>query len=139
MSFEALSGLSLDQLEDLPGFEVFPAGTYRCILSFAAKEINKNPAVEISLTCGEVLELADSSKTPPKEGDKCNSAFMLHNEYGRGNLKRILAPLAEHFGSTDIPELLEAAEGTEAVVTTKVRKNKETDAEYLDIRKIIIE
>ena len=43
---------------------------------------------------------------------------------------------AEHFGISKVSELIEAANGSECLVVTKVRQNKDKTQTYMDITKI---
>lgn len=136
-SIDSLLDANLDDLADLPAFEVPPPGAYRAsIVGFEKKQIGTHPAVEIKLRLLETLELTNPSDTPVKEGTECSVAYMLDNEFGQGNLKKILTPLAVPTGCSKLSEIMAASAGLEVMVVTKKRSNKEKTQEYLDIYKI---
>jgi hypothetical protein len=135
-SIDSLLDSSLDDLADLPEFKVFPAGAHRVTINFEKKEINKHPAIELKLVMLETVELSDSTEEAPAAGTESSVAFMLDNEFGVGKFKEILKPLAEHFGVTQVSQILEAAKGAECLVVTKIRQNKEKTASYLDVVKL---
>lgn len=134
MSDSSILDMELDDLADLPEFKVFPPGAYTVTISWEEKEINKNPSLELGLKLIAVQELADVSDVPPNEGDECSALFNLSNEYGVGNLKKILKPLKEHFGVGRTGDLIEASQGAECLVVTKLRADKnDKDKKYMDI------
>ena len=132
-AINSLLDVSLDDIADLPEFMIFPAGAHRCTISFEAKQIGTHPAVEAKLVLLETVELANPSDSIPKEGSESNVAYMLDNEYGQGNLKKLLKPLAAHLGLSQVPKILEESNGTEVLVVTRQRQNKEKTQTYLDI------
>ena len=132
-NLDSLLDISLDDLADLPEFLVFPAGAHRCTVNFETKKIGEHPAVEVKLTLLEVMELSNASDTPPETGAESSCAYMLDNEFGQGNFKKLMTPLGQHFGVNKLSEIVEAAKGMEAVVVTKQRKNKDKTQTYLDI------
>jgi hypothetical protein len=130
---------SLDDLSDLPEFAVFPAGVHKVTLKFESKMVNDHPAVEMGMTLVDTLEMSNSDEQPLAAGAESSVLFMLDNEFGQGKLKLIAKPLAEHFGVGNIKAVMEAANGMEVVVTTKVRQNKDKSQTYTDVTKVIIE
>lgn len=133
VSIDSLLDASLDDLADLPEFKVFPAGAHQCIISFEKKQIGTHPAVEAKLRMIATVELADPAEVAPEAGTESSVAYMLDNEFGQGNFKKLMKPLQEHFGLSKVSEILEAAAGLEVLVVTKVRQNKEKTQTYLDI------
>lgn len=132
-NIDSLLDISLDSIADLPEFKVFPAGAHRCTVSFEKKQIGTHPAVEMKLTALETVELSDPNETPLVAGTESSVAFMLDNEFGQGNMKKVMTPLAQHFGISNVGQLMEAAKGCECLVVTKTRQNKEKTAVYLDV------
>ena len=110
MSLSALLGASLDDLPDMPAFVTWPDGAYRC-----------------SVTCEmkEVLELADSSATPPSPGDTNSELFFLNKEIGISKLKEFLIPFGKKFGESQVQVLLDMIKNIEVDVVNKARKDKE--------------
>lgn len=101
----------LDDIEDLAGFEVPPTGTYGFNLSMAVKEVNDKPAVEVGLELMDVVELANDNDTAPAVGTKCSMLFFLAGKeeavkMSLGRLKELAVPLGEHFGTTNLKEII---------------------------------
>lgn len=133
VNIDSLLDGSLDDLADLPEFAVFPAGAHRCTISFERKEINKHPAIELKMKLIETIEMADPTQTPMAANTESSVAFMLDNEFGQGKFKEVMKPLASHFGISKPTEIMEQAKGTECLVVTKQRQNKEKTQTYLDV------
>lgn len=130
---------TLDDLADLPAFEVPPAGAYHAtILSMESKKINEHPSMEIKFRLNSTLELANSADTPVADGTETSIAYMLDNEFGQGKFKEVVAPIAEHLGVKSIREVAENVKGLEVMLVTSVRKSKTSDATYLDVKKVQI-
>ena len=136
LDFSILSG-SLDDIEDLPGFNVFPSGAYHVLLAkgLIQKAIGEHPAVEMEMTCAEVLELSDPETAPdaPKVGDTCSTAFMIDNEIGRGKLKEVFKAISEKTGSKSNAELMAAAAGLTCKVVIKKTHDDSKDRDYANI------
>lgn len=142
MSFDMLPAsmldATLDDLADLPSFKKFPAGAYHVAISFAGKTINDSPYVEMNMRILDVLELNDPAEVPPAVGDESSVLFSLENEFGQGKLKNVLAPLGEHFGISGFVQIMEAAEGMEVAVVTKLRHNKDKTDYYQEVVAVTI-
>ena len=132
-SLDSLLDASLDELADLPEFKVFPAGAYRCSFMWEKKDINDKAAVEFKFKLLEVLELGDATAEAPAAESETSVAFMLGNEYGIGNLKRVLLPLGETMGTGNLRQIMENLKGAEVVAVMKTRQNKEKTQTYQDI------
>ena len=138
-NIDSLLAMSLDDLPDLPEFKVYPAGAHRVTMKFEKKQIGTHPAVEAKFTMIATEELTDPAKDQPVDaGTESSVAYMLDNEFGLGNLKDLLKPLAAHFGLSSIPEIMEAAANLEVVIVTKTRQNKEKTQTYLEITQLIV-
>lgn len=134
-----LLDVTLDDIDDLPDNSPFPAGSHYCKASFAQKEINKKPAIELSLELIETVELANPEDTPPKPKDTCSSLYFLDNEYGLGNFKKAASPFATHFGISSLREIVEAVKDIECVVTSSLKSDKTDKTKvYLQIKDIKI-
>jgi hypothetical protein len=140
LDFSILDG-TLDDIEDLPGFLVFPSGAYLVELhqGLNKKAIANHPAVEMAMKCIEVKELADPNDADkqPKIGDVCTIAFMLDNEFGRGNLKKVLEPIGERLGIKANSQIVEASKGIKALVVIKKTENKEKGKEYANLLRFV--
>lgn len=102
-NLEELFDSDLEDIADLPAFEVPPPGTYILEVTTDTKEINDKPAVEAKFKVIETTELKiqDEShgkyRAPVKDGTEFNIAFILGNEVAEGRLKQFLVPFAEFF------------------------------------------
>lgn len=136
---------TLDDLEDLPEFAVFPAGAHRCLATLSIKEVNDKQAVELELKLIEHLEFAEpASDQEMPAGTIASTLFMLDNEFGRGNLKKIAKPLGESLGTGVLRDIIEQTTEMEVAVITSIRRpNKKAiangtdpDARYLNIKEL---
>jgi hypothetical protein len=140
-SLDNILDATLDDLADMPSIQLFPNGAHKATVSFKYDE--KKATVQIQLTYIEPLELSDPTANPPAAGDKNSVFFFLKkkdgsaNEYAQGGLKNILTSLKSLGGSTS-KEVMEAAEGAEVAVVTKIRvgKGEYEGRDNLDIVKI---
>lgn len=127
-SIDDLLGASLDDLADLPAFEAPPPGAYILGFTFGVKKINEKDAVEMSCTVKDTVELEDKSgeTQPVANGTKFSNAFFLDNKFAIGNLKKMLKPFGEHFGTTNIGQLIRdnLAEEVTASAIVKNRADK---------------
>jgi hypothetical protein len=143
MTTDAMSNLldlELDDLADLPAFEIFRPGAHRVAISFAEKKIGEHPAVELKLRLIETLELSNSADTPNEPGTETSVAFMLDNEYGVGNFKEILKPLSAATGASKPRAIMEAAKDMVVAIVTTVRPDKnDKDKLYMQIKTLIVE
>ena len=129
-NIDSLLDGTLDDLADAPEFKPFPAGTHKVTITIAQKKIGTHPAFELSMKAVETIELANSEDTPLAAGATTSEAFMMDNEIGQGNFKKILKSLADHFGAKSNRGLIEEAQNLEVLVVTKVRQNKEKTQSY---------
>ncbi len=131
---------TLDDLADLAEFKPFPVGTHRAILSMEQKVVNKHPCVEAKLKAVETVELPSGSDAEPVSvGQEATVLYMLDNELGQGKFKKLLKQLAESYGTDKTNrEIMEAAQGSEVLVVTTLRANKEKTKMYMDIDSIAV-
>jgi len=129
----------LDDLEDLPEFKPFPPGAHQVTASFSSDEINGKAVVKLDFKLISVQELANPEDVEPKPGDTAGTIFMLDNEFGRGNLKKLAKPFQEALGLSTIREIVEQAKDVECVILTSIRVDKkDPDREYLNVKEIHI-
>ena len=124
---------TLDDLADMPEFKPFPAGTHRVIFNLEYKIVNKHPSYEAKMRAEETIELANSEDVPLTKGAECSVLYMLDNEIGQGQFKRILISLSAKFGQMSNRELLAEVKNLEVLVVTKTRPNKEKTIVYTEI------
>ena len=138
-NFDNLLDANLEDLADLPEFTSFPAGVHKCTLSITQKAINGKPMMEIKLTGIETVELAKPEEDKPINAGQVSSAlYDLANEFGQGAFKRLVSPLAAHFGCSSLRDVIENAEGAEVEAVTSYRKSKKDGNEYFEIKKLMI-
>lgn len=139
---DALFAASLDDIADLPTFEVPPQGTYICTVSLGIKEINKKPAVEAEFAVVSTEELEDTEVAEAAVGTKFSVAFILGSNIAEGKLKQFLAPFAAHFGTTNVGELVrDRVKDMTIALTLKHRKNSkgdDPDRIYPDVRNVTV-
>lgn len=130
---------TLDDLADLPEFKPFPVGSYKLALKIEADKALKN-VYFTKLKVIEVIELSDSSETPPAVGDESNVRSDLSNEYGQGEFKKVLGALAAHFGGKTNRELIAIAsqEWIEVLAVTKQNVNKKNNAVYTQLVELVV-
>lgn len=142
VDLDSLLDSTLDDLADMPEFKPFPAGAHRVTIEMEVKAVNDIPSLDIKMTAVETVELANPEDLPVKTGDTTNMLIMLkkkdgtRNEFSEGKMKELMKPLAAHFGTTTNRETLEASNGCEVLVVTKLRKddrNKDDVKYYTDI------
>lgn len=124
---------TLDDLADLPEFKPFPAGTHRVSIRWEQKVINKHPGFELKMKAIETMELANASDAPLEAGTETGVLFLLDNEIGQGNFKKMLSSLASHYGAKPNRALIEESQNAEVLVITKQRQNKDKTQTYTDV------
>lgn len=121
---------TLDDLADLPQSKPFPAGAHKALM-FITRNPTKKTTYVVKFKHQETLEVTAPTAEMPKPGDE--STMFIHtktkdnkpNEFGQGQLKMILKPLAERLGTTNISELLEATKpGIEVGIVSGVKSQE---------------
>jgi hypothetical protein len=134
---DTLLDSTLDDLEDLPQFAVFPAGASKCLATLSSKDVNKKPAIELSFKMVESIELVDPQATAPKEGDQSSSLFFLDNEFGRGKFKAIAGYFADYVGSTRLRDIVEGVKDVEVILVSAAKVDKHDDTKiYLEVKEL---
>lgn len=124
---EDLMDASIDDLKDLPGFEVPPKGHYKLRVSLEKKDVNGHASIEAKCEVLETLELADKGQQPVEPGNKFSQLFMMDNEWGQGGFKGFAVPIAAGLGlqGGKIGEVVKAVQGVTIAATIGHRYNKE--------------
>ena len=134
-----LLDLTLDDLDDLPSFEPYPAGAHKLLATFEPKKIGEKDAIELSFKYVELLELANPEDKTPKEGDTCNTMFLIGNEFGLGNLKKCATPFADMVGSNNLRAIIDGVKDVECAVVTSIRVDKnDASKRYLQVKEIVV-
>lgn len=133
-----LFSASIDDIADLPSFEVPCPGSYIFEVTLDIKKVNDKDVVEASYEVKELVEPANMGDTAVP-GTKFSTIFMIDNEYGIGNLKKFLQPFAAHFGNGNIGELIQEVKQSLIAATLKHRKDKtDPDRVYAVVSNISI-
>lgn len=124
---EDLMDANLDDLQDMPAFEVPPKGHYKLNVSLESKTVNDKPSIEAKLVVGEVLELANPNDKKPEIGAKFSQLFMMDNEFGQGAFKEFVKPIAAGLGlqNPKISQAFAAIQNVTIAATVKHRVHKE--------------
>ena len=134
---DSLLDATLDDLDDLPEFKNFNPGVHRVLASFSIKGINNKDVVELAMKGLETLELANPTDEPIKEGDSSSVIFMLDNEFGVGNFKKIATPIAAALGTTTNRETIEQCKDVECLIVTSLRQDKnDKDRFHLNVKEL---
>lgn len=133
--------MSLDDIEDLPGFVVFPSGAYQVSLEegLVKKDINEHPAMECAMKLVETLEMTEPLKeneVAPAVGDVCTISFMLDNKFGVGKFKEFLTPIGTRLGLKNIGEIAAQTKGLQLMVVIKRTYDKDKDRHYANVKKV---
>jgi len=125
VSTDDILDMTLDDLEDLPSFEPYPAGAHRALVTMEEKVINDKKSVEVGLKLVEHLELAEPTKDKELEAGAETSVLCgLGNKWGRGELKKIATPVAIALGTATIREAIEQCNDIECIVVTYKQQDK---------------
>lgn len=123
---EDLMDASIDDLQDLPPFEVPPVGHYKLNLSLSRKSINDKPCIEAAFMVVETLELKNAEEKPAENGTKFSQLYTMDNEFGQGAFKLFMAPIVPALGlqGKKISEIIAAVQNVTIAATVKQRADK---------------
>lgn len=136
----ALLDMSIDDIDDLPGFECPVNGVYTLKFSTSVKVVNDKDAVEASFEVIECNEQNNAADEPTKPGTKFSCLYFLDNEISQGKMKELLLPVAKHFDERNILKLITDT-CKDLIVVAKVRRRADkNDKErfYPDVSGIVI-
>lgn len=133
----------MDDIDDLPGFLVFPSGAYTILLAegLVEKEVGEHPGIEMAMTLKEIHEFTDSvqEEEKPKVGDVCSTVFMLDNATGAGMYKEVLKVVGGKLGmNLSKRELNAQSKGLECLVILKKTYDKDKDRHYCNLKKMSV-
>lgn len=141
MSFDELANATLDDVEDIPDFEVPPVGSYLLNVQLDRKTVNDKDCIEASFTVEETIELANEDDKPAAKGTKFSILYQLGNKYGLGNYKKLAKPFFAQFGFSSYGEFYDAVHTNPVLIgcNLKHRKGKKERAGevYADVRDIV--
>jgi hypothetical protein len=123
---EDLMDASIDDLQDLPPFEIPPVGHYKLNLSLTNKVVNDKPCIEAGFVVIETLELKDPGAAPAEAGTKFSQLFTMDNEFGQGGFKLFIKPIIDGLGlqGKRVSEILAAVQNVAIAATVKHRQDK---------------
>lgn len=137
-SIEDLFAASIDDIADLPSFEVPVKGSYILSVSAEIKKVNEKDVVETAYTVVELVEPATPGETAVP-GTKFSAIYMIDNEFGIGNLKKFLAPFAAHFQQSNVGALIQEIKDVQIAATLGHRKDKtDPDKVYAVVSNITV-
>jgi hypothetical protein len=122
---------TLDDLADLPAQGAFPAGVHKAsmILSAPTPKPGKRQLIVAKFKHQAVVEMKDPAAVPPAPGDESTLIINMYkkdgsrNEYGEGQLKMLIKPLADGGLSGSTRELIEATKpGVDVTIVCSTRE-----------------
>lgn len=124
---EDLMDASIDDLADMPAFEVPPKGHYKLMVSLERKTVNEKPCIEAKCVVQETLELASQNDKPMENGGKFSQLFMMDNEFGQGAFKLFIQPIAAglNLGGQKMGAVVAAVQNVQIACTVKHRADKQ--------------
>ena len=138
-NIDSLLDGTLDDLADMPEFKPFPAGLHAITATLEYKVVNKHPCYELQMIAEETIELASADDVPLTKGATTSMLFMLDNEIGQGQFKKVLQAVATKFGAASNRALIEHVKNLSCKVVTKQRANKEKTQMYTDLVEMLVE
>jgi hypothetical protein len=128
-----LLDMSIDDIEDLPGFECPQNGVYVLKFSTAVKVVKmksgEQDCVEANFEVLECLEQNDPEVDSTKIGTKFSMLFQLGNNVAISKMKELLIPFAEHFNERDLQKLVVDVLKSDTVITASVKRRQDKDDE----------
>jgi hypothetical protein len=121
----------LDDLADLPETAPFPPGAHTAKM-FLMRQKDKPSTIIAKFKYVKEMELVNPNAVAPKPDDE--ATIFIHtkkkdgtkNEFGQGQLKMLISPIAERIGAKGVNECLESTkDGVEVAIVTGLRKSKE--------------
>jgi hypothetical protein len=139
--------MNLDDIEDLPGFAVFPSGAYTILVPEMPerKQIDvadgkKQTVVECKMQLLEVMEMTEKveEEEMPKINDITTVTWNQQNRFGVDAMVKFLRPIAKHFGTSKPSETFGKMKGTKLLIVVKRTYNKDKDRHYQKIKKVAV-
>jgi len=131
---------SIDDIEDLPGFEVPVNGVYSLKFNTATKIVNEVDCVEANFEVIECVEQNDPNEPATKPGTKFSMLFRLNNDVALGKMKELLVPIAKHFDEGNLLKLItDVCKDLVIVAKVKRRADKEDKEKfYADVSNLLV-
>jgi hypothetical protein len=130
---------TLDEIEDLPGFEVPVNGRYLLKANRAIKTINDKVAVEVTLEVMECLKKDNDADADTVPGTKFSQLFFLSGEeesvkISVGLLKQFCAPIGERVGEANLKTIVKEHIRDLLIGATVVRRKDSKNPEIFRAR-----
>ena len=136
--FQALVSGNIDEVEDLPEYAVFGAGSYS--MRGAAGKLNlEKGAVQMTFEKLELVEKADGTtdEEVPADGALLGSNF--YGKFGVQKFKKLFSPHMATLGVSSVEQFLDQFENTSWVVIVTKRADKDDPKKfYNDIAAIAL-
>ena len=120
---------SIDDIEDLAGFEVPVNGMYSLKFWTLVKVVNDRDCDESNFEVIECLEQNDASELATKAGTKFSVLTHLDNEIALSRFKEMIMPVSQHFGEGNllklVTEVCTADQGV--IITAKVKRRADKE------------
>lgn len=103
----ALLDMSLEDIEDLPGFTVPVNGEYNLKINGEVKKVSDKVAIEIAYEVIDCIKQNDEAEVPTTAGTKFSQLFFMQGtpealKMSKGKLKELLAGVAEQVGEGNL-------------------------------------
>lgn len=122
---EDLMDASIDDLADMPKFELPPKGHYQFSVSMAQKVVNEKKCVEATLVVDQTLELANTDEKQMENGSKFSALFMMENEWGQASFKEFITPISKALGYKTVGQAVRECQNVRIAAVLKHRVHKE--------------
>jgi hypothetical protein len=141
---EVLVDEMLDDLADLPSSKPFPTGAHAAKM-FLSRQKDKTSTIIAKFKHTAVMELTNATDVAPNPGDE--ATIFIHtkkkdktpNEFGQGQLKQLITPIAERIGAKSVNECLEATkDGIDVAIVTGIKKGTDGNPDQMTIAKIML-
>jgi len=141
VDFDKFDTLNIDDIEDVPGFGAWPAGTYTAKLILAKKEVKFKdgpaPCIEASFVLVATNELQDPTQSEPVADSTTSILMNLENKYGLANFKGIGQKVAAYFGCAgNVSSIVDTCQAVDCVVTLSAKEDK-SGVVRNDIRELV--
>lgn len=131
---------SIDDIEDLPGFEVPVNGVYSLKFNTAVKVVNEVDCVEANFEVIECIEQNDPNEPATKAGTKFSMLFRLNNDIALGKMKELLVPIAKHFDEGNLLKLITDT-CKDLIIAAKVKRRADKEDKekfYADVSNVVV-
>ena len=120
-----LMDASIDDLADMPKFELPPKGHYQFSVSLEQKVVNEKKCVEATLVVDQTLELANKDEAPAETGSKFSALFMMENEWGQASFKEFITPISQALGYKTVGQAIQQCKNVKIAAVLKHRIHKD--------------